>query len=225
MAARRSAAPRRPRGLWAPLACLPWAAPGLSCDDERQRLSVYGLEERYALRSALRWSDCELSGAQLSAEGASGALKVSVSGDVVYLELAGEAAPLTATLCRGEGGAPRRLCLYGERVSAFPPSALSAGGAAGSAAGSALSRCEARVSLSAQEAPSEERCCAGGWESALEVLEGVDGRPLLRGAARGSLLTRALSAQGEALTDEASAARCGGARACGFEVTLEGSPQ
>jgi hypothetical protein len=188
----------------------------LSCDTERARLSVYGLEERYTLSAALVWSDCELSGAQLSAEGVSGDVTVSALASVVYLELPGGGGALTATLCE-EGGEPKRLCLYGERASGFTPSALSG-------AGEALSRCEARVTLSPQGAPSAARCCEGGLESALEVTRGEGGRARLTGKVRGSLSTRPLSPEGEALTDEASAARCGGAQECSFEVQLEANP-
>ena len=188
----------------------------VSCDTERARLSVYGLEERYTLRATLTWSDCELNGAQLSAEGASGELTVSAIESVVYLELAGAGESLKATLCEEEG-APRRLCLYGERVSGFSPSELSG-------AGVPLSRCEARVSLSAQEAPSPASCCEGSLESTLEVVRADGEGARLLGSIRGELSTRALSTEGEALTDEASVTRCGGSRRCGFEVQLEAIP-
>ena len=115
---------------------------------------MYWLEERYTLRAQLSSSDCEVSGGQLSAEEASGALTVSALGGVIYLELEGEAQPLTATLCRDPGGEPRRLCVYGERVSGFAPS-LASGGE------DPIRRCEARASLDEREAPSEARCCEG----------------------------------------------------------------
>jgi hypothetical protein len=191
----------------------------LSCSEESQQLSVYGLEERYALRAEVSSSDCEVSGARLSAAEASAALTVSALGEFIYLALEGEAEPLTATLCRDPAGEPVRLCLYGERVSGFAPSLASGVG------GQQVSRCEARVSLEAREAPSAARCCEGPWESALEVTRAEDGRTSLRGALRGALQTRALSASGEELTDEESATRCGVAGACGFTVRLEATPE
>ena len=195
------------------------ALSALSCGEESQRLSVYGLEESYTLRAHLSSSDCEVSGAQLSAGETSGALTVSALGDVIYLELDGEEEPLTATLCRDPSGEPRRLCLYGERARGFSPSLASGGGE------DPISRCEARVTLEERGAPSAARCCEGPWESALEVTRAEGGRTALSGQLRGALQTRALSASGEALTDEASAARCGGARACGFTIELEATPE